>query len=151
MLQKRRTIASIPDGLCDTAKKIRKGRCVIRKYDTKKKDYVFDLPSSADEAKTVYGFITLRIDEDTHKESYYDDIDAGKKAVVYTLVPNESWGTTEFEGSPVIGDKMIVDSAGENAGKLKVAGSSDTAQFEVVAVYPALGGYEEPMIDVRVL
>ena len=151
MLQKRRTIASIPDGLCDTAQKIRKGRCVIRKFDESKKEYVYALPSSADEAKAVYGFITLRIDEDTHKESYYDDIDAGKKAVVYTLVPNESWGTTEFEGEPAIGDKMVVDSVGDNAGKLKVAGDGDTAQFEVVATYPALGGYEEPMIDVRVL
>lgn len=149
MLQKRRMIASIPDGLCNTNEVIRKGRAVVRKLVNGA--YVYALPATADEAKAVYGFATLRIDEDTHKESYYDSIPAGVKAVVYTLVPNESWATTEFVAPLVVGDKCVVEFAGDNKGKLKKAGDTDTPLFEVVAVTPAMGGYEEALVDVRVL
>ena len=151
MLQKRRMIASIPDGLCNTAEEIVKGRAVVRKYDAATGTYVYALPTTAAEAKNVYGFITLRIDEDVHKESYYDKIDKGVKAVVYTLVPNESWGTTEFDGTLAVGDKCIVSSTAGKLGMLVKAGAADTPQFEVVAKYPALGGYEDSMIDVRVI
>lgn len=151
MLQKRRTISAIPDGLCNTAEEIVKGRAVVRKYDTDKKDFVYALPTTADEAKAVYGFITLRIDEDTHKDSYYDTIPADKKAVVYTLVKNEEWATTEFEDTLAVGDKCVVDYSGDNKGKLKKAGAEDTAQFEVTEVTPAMGGYEYPLVSVKVL
>lgn len=150
MLQKRRTIASIPDGLNATTEKIRKGSVVCRKFNSTTKKFELSLPTTADEAKAVYGFITLRIDEDTHKESYYDDIDAGVKGVVYTLVPNEEWGTTEFDGTIAVGDKLVVSFASGTKGKLVAAGSN-TPQFECVRTTPALGGYEEPMIDVKVL
>lgn len=151
MLQKRRMIASIPDGLCKTTSTIKKGSAVVRKLDSTTGEYVYALPASAEEAKDIYGFITLRIDEDTHKDSYYDTIDSGTRAVVYTLVPNESWGTTEFSGTLAVGDKVMASGVTATAGKLVKVGDNDTAQFEVIATYPAMGGYEEAMIDVRVL
>lgn len=163
MLQKRRMIASIPDGLCTTAAKIRKGRLVMRKYNAANKRYELSLPTSADTVTDVYGFMTLRIDEDVHKESYYDEVESGVKAVVYTLVPNESWGTTEFDGTLAVGDKCTVSTDSGKEGKIRKITSKTTgfgesavttyedALFEVVAVYPAMGGYEEAMIDVRVL
>ena len=46
---------------------------------------------------------------------------------------------------------MTVAFDGTNKGKLKKVTTGDTNLFEVVAVYPAMGGYEEAMIDVRVL
>ena len=151
MLQKRRMIASIPDGLNRTTEEMKKGRLAVRKYNSATGEFELSLPASAEEAVVPYGFVTLRIDEDTHNESYYDVIQANKLAVAYTLVPNESWGTTEFTGTPAVGDKMTVAFDGTNKGKLKKVTTGDTNLFEVVAVYPAMGGYEEAMIDVRVL
>ena len=107
MLQKRRDLASIPDGLGVTAAEITKGRAVVRKFVDGV--YTYAVPASADEAADVYGFITLRIDDNMHADKHYDVIPAGKKAVVYTLVKNNEWATSEFVGSPVKGDKMAVE------------------------------------------
>lgn len=150
MLQKRRSIASIPDGLMATNAEMKKGSAVIRKLNATTGKYEIALPSTVDEAKDIYGFVTLRIDEDTHKDSYYDTIAKGVKAVVYTSVKNEEWATTEFVGSPAVGTKLVAEFSGEDAGKLKAVTTEDP-MFEVIAVTPAMGGYEEAMISFKIL
>lgn len=151
MLQRRRTIASIPDGLMKTDEMIRKGRAVCRKLNTEKTEYVLALPKAAADLNDLYGFITLRIDEDVYKESKYDNIEAGVRAVCYTLVPNEEWATTEFDGELVMGDKCTVSVASGKEGMIVKCSESDTVLFEVIAVTPAMGGYEEAMVTVKVL
>lgn len=149
MLQKRRDLGSMPDGLGVTAAEITKGRAVIRKFVDGV--YTYALPSTADEAKDIYGFITLRIDDDLYTDKYHDKIPKGVKAVVYTLVKNNEWATSEFEGTLAKGDKCIVESTGENAGKLKKAGTSDTPLFEVMSVSAAMAGYEDALVTVKIL
>lgn len=150
MLQKRRSIASIPDGLMATATEIRKGRGVIRKLNATTKQYEIALPSTAEEAKDIYGFVTLRIDENVYKESYYDLIPAKKKAVVYTAVKNEEWATTEFKGALAVGDKAVISFTGVDAGKL-IKVTTETPMFEIIGTSPALGGYEEAMVTFKIL
>lgn len=144
MLQTRRIIASLPDGLCDAGEKLTKGRLVARSLKTDKSGYELKLATTNDD---VYGFVTLRIDSNEHKMSYYDEIEKGKKAVVYTLVKNEEYGTDQFKGEIGIGDFVSCDTDGT----LKKETEKASALFEVVATYPAMGGYEKPMIDVKVL
>lgn len=150
MLQKRRDLGSIPDGLCATAVEMTKGRAVIKKFNSSTGVYELALPSTAEEAADIYGFVTLRIDEKEYTDKHHDVIPAGKKAVAYTLVANNEWATSEFVGELVIGDKLCVEYSGADAGKLKKA-DADTALFEVVRTTPAMGGYEDALIDVRVL
>ena len=151
MLQKRRSIASIPDGLQAVSTDIVKGSAVIRKYNATTKVFELALPSTADEAKLIYGFVTLRIDEDVYKDSYYDTIAAGTKAVAYTLVKNEEWATTEFVGNLAVGDKLTVGfTTGTNAGKL-IKVTTEGPMFEVIGVTPAMGGYESAMISFKIL
>ena len=145
MLQKRRDLGSIPDGLGVTAEAIRKGTAVTRKFV----DGVYTYAKPAAEADEIYGFITLRIDDNEHPDSHYDMIPAGKKAVVYTLVKNNEWATTEFDGELAIGDKCNVSYTGETAGKLVKAEADGL--FEVIGVTAAMAGYEEAMVTVKVL
>ena len=147
MLQKRRDLGSIPDGLGVTATAIRKGTAVTRKFVNGV--YTFAKPTAKEDE--IYGFITLRIDDNEHKDSYYDVIPAGKKVVVYTLVKNNEWATTEFDGTLAIGDKCIVSVASGKQGKLVKAEVSDTPLFEVIGVSNAMAGYEEAMVTVKVL
>lgn len=148
MLQKRRDLGSIPDGLGVTAEAIKKGCAVTRKFV----DGVYTFAKPSDKTDEIYGFITLRIDEDEHKDSYYDVIPAGKKAVVYTLVKNNEWATTEFVGDLAVGDKCGIETTGDDAGKLtKTTSNATEAIFEVIGVSAAMAGYEEPMVTVKVL
>lgn len=144
MLQTRRIIASLPDGLCDAGEKLVKGRLVARSLKTDKSGYELKHAASNEE---VYGFVTLRIDSNEHKVSFYDEIEKGKKAVVYTLVKNEEYGTDQFKGALAVGDYASCDTDGT----LKKEATKANALFEVVATYPAMGGYEKPMVDVKVL
>lgn len=150
MLQKRRSTATIPDGLMATKTEMKKGRGVIRKLNATTKQYEIALPSTADEAKDIYGFVTLRIDENVYKESYYDVIPAGTKAVVYTSVKNEEWATTEFVGPLVVGDKAVISFTGADAGKL-IKVTTEDPMYEIIAVSPAMGGYEEAMVTFKIL
>lgn len=149
MLQKRRDLGSIPDGLGVTASEMKKGIAVVRKFN--EGVYTYEKPSTKDDE--IYGFVTLRIDEDEHKDSYYDVIPKGKKAVVYTLAKNNEWATTEFVGTLSVGDKCGVGFTGENAGKITKYDESNTtaAIFEVIGVSAAMAGYEEAMVTVKVL
>lgn len=145
MLQKRRDLGSIPDGLGVTAEEMNKGTAVTRKFV----DGVYTFAKPAADTDEIYGFITLRIDDNEHGDDHYDKIPAGKKAVVYTLVKNNEWATTEFDGELAVGDHCNVSHAGATAGKL-VKASAD-GLFEVMGVAAAMAGYEKPMVTVKVL
>lgn len=141
MLQKRRDLNSMPDGLMKASVELTKGMIVQRKLVDG--EYVIALPETG---APVYGFVTLRDDEAVYKLSSYDKIEKGKRAVVYTLVKDNEWATDQFEGSLVIGDKVA---AGTN-GKL-VKASGDEAIAEVIGVSKAMAGYEFPLVTVKVL
>lgn len=140
-LQKRRDLGTMPDGLMKTSVEVVKGMLVQRKLIDG--EYQIALP---EEGKAVYGFVTLREDEAVYKAAHYDKIEAGKRAVVYTLVKDNEWATDQFEGELKIGD---LAKAGTN-GKVVVAGEND-ALFEVIGVSAAWAGYEFPMVTVKVL
>lgn len=141
MLQKRRDLGTMPDGLMKASVELTKGMIVQRKLVDG--EYVIALP---EEGKPVYGFVTLRDDEAVYKLSSYDQIEKGKRAVVYTLVKDNEWATDQFEGELKIGDLVA---AGTN-GKLVAAGDSN-AIMEVIGVSKAMAGYEFPMVTVKVL
>lgn len=148
MLQKRRfDEKSLPDGLMKTKVAVTKGMIVARTLESG--EYKITLPS--DTAGTnVYGFVTLREDEAVYKQSYYDEIPANTRAVVYTLVPNAEWATDQFEGelsSLNIGDKLFANTTG----KLKKVSSSETPLFELIGKQEAMAGYENAMVIVKVL
>lgn len=149
MLQKRRDLGSIPDGLGTVTEDIVKGSLVVRKISADG-EVTLSLPTSAEDVKNIYGFATLRIDDHLRTEKFYDTIEKGSKAVVYTLVKNNEWATTQFVGEPKIGDKLTVAFTAKDKGKL-VAVTSETPMFEVVNYSPAMGGYEDALLTVRVL
>lgn len=154
MLQKYRDKGSIPEGLCRVNADIKKGSAVIRKVVERKE--VLALPSTADEAKDFTGFVTLDIEYNEHKGSYYDVIAKDSLAVCYTRVPNNEWKTTEFVGNLNVGDKCVIGYKDkEDAGKVRAvkAGAPDNevATLEVIGKSAAMAGYEEPMVVVRIL
>lgn len=153
MLQKRRDLGSMPDGLGIVNEDIVKGSLVIRTIE-EDGEVVYKLPSTEDEAKDVYGFVTLRIDDKLRTEKYYDTIEANTRATCYTLVKNNEWATTEFVGTESIlknGVKLSVGYEGKEKGKLVVATGGSIPLFEVIGYTPAMGGYEDPLLAVKVL
>lgn len=147
-LMKHRDKGSIPEGLCRVAQDTVKGSAVIRKFVSGKE--VLALPSTADEARDFTGFVTLDIEYNEHKGSYYDTIKKGELAVCYTRVPMNEWKTTEFVGDLNVGDKCVIGYSGAQAGKV-IAASSVTPTLEVIGKISAMAGYEKPMVVVRVL
>lgn len=153
MLQKRRDLGSMPDGLGIVNEDIIKGSLVVRTIASDG-EIVYKLPETEEEASNVYGFVTLRIDDKLRTEKHYDTIEANTRAVCYTLVKNNEWATTEFVGTETAlqsGTKLSVGYEGKEKGKLVVATGSSTPLFEVVCYTPALGGYEDPLLTVKVL
>lgn len=154
MLQKFRDLGSIPDGLCRVAQDTAKGSAVIRKLVSGKE--VLVLPSSKEEAAAFTGFVTLDIEYNEHKGSYYDVIPKDSLAVCYTKVKNNEWKTTEFVGELNVGDQCVIGFTKDtDAGKVRKintgAGSGETATLEVVGKISAMAGYEKPMVIVRIL
>lgn len=146
MLRKHRiTRDSIPDGLMKTSAEFTKGMIVGRKLNPTTKEYEIVFCGEDVEA---YGFITLREDEAVYKESYYDEIPAGTKATVYTLVKNHEWRTDQFDGQLDKGDKVI---AGTNGKLQKSTQDSDTIIGEIVGVSAAMAGYENAMVTVKLV
>lgn len=148
MLVKRIDLGAIPNGLYVTGEDIPKGSAVVMKNG---KVY---LPSTKDEAEKIFGLATLFIDEPAGGDmSHHNVIKAGSRAVVYTLVKNNMWGTTEFVGKSFnAGDSVSVAYAEDNRGKLIKSGKTanlDDAEplFEVFEVSQA-GSY--PMLEVYV-
>lgn len=153
MLQKRRDLGSMPDGLGIVNEDIKKGSLVIRTI-ADDGEIVLKLPSTEEEAKNVYGFVTLRIDDKLRTEKYYDTLEANTRVTCYTLVKNNEWATTEFVGTESTlknGVKLAVGYEGSSKGKLVVASGSATPLFEVIGYTPAMGGYEDPLLTVKVL
>ena len=99
MLRKRRDLGTMPDGLMKAKEDLVKGMIVARTLE--EGSYVITKPKDTTGAG-VYGFVTLREDEATYKESHYDNISAGQRAVVYTLVKDNESG---YETSNV--DKVL--------------------------------------------
>lgn len=145
MLMSVRTIATIPDGLMKAKVELVRGMIVSRVLEDG--EYKIALPTDAEDTG-IYGFVTLREDEAVYSRAYYDTIEVGKRAVVYTLAQNEEWATDQVEGFSTlkIGDKLV---AGAN-GKL-VAGETGTYVFEVIGKRKALAGYENDTVIVKVL
>ena len=144
MLFKHRvTTASIPDGLMEASVDLTKGMIVARKLNAETGKYEIVLPES--EGADVYGFVTLREDEAVYKYSYYDKIEKGKKAVVYTLVKDHEWRTDQFAEGLQKGDKVC---AGTD-GKLMKYGSTGTAIGEVIGLTKAMAGYENACVIVK--
>lgn len=128
MLVKRIDLGSLPIGLYVAGEDIVKGRAVVVK------DGKLYHPATKAEADKPLGFATLVIDTKEGGDiADHNVIKAGKRAVVYTLVQNNMWGTTEFTGVAV-GDELAVIYTGENAGKLTKAGGVAT---DAVALFKA--------------
>lgn len=151
MLQKHRNKASIPDGLYYPAEDMKKGTAVIRKLDTDKGTFVFAKPSTADEAKSIYGFITRDIRYDDHTKKYYDTCLASELATAYTRVSGESWKTTEFVEDLAVGDLCAVGFESNDAGKVRKTKTGETATMIVLQKTEAFQGYEDPMVTVQYL
>ena len=144
MLQKRRDLGSMPDGLMKTKVEVVKGMAVARKLNAETKQYEICLPAAGD---TIYGFVDLRIDEKIYRFSEYDVIPAGKRAVVYTLVKDNEWATDQFVGELVVGDLAKVGTDG----KLAKTTNAEEAVFEIVGTQAAMAGYENAMVVAKVL
>lgn len=148
MLAKVRDMASIPDGLMKAKVDLKRGMIVCRKLEDG--EYKITLPSDTN-GTDVYGFVTLREDESIYARSYYDEIKAGKRAVVYTLVKDNEWATDQIKegefASLAVGDKMYANTDG-TLGKVS---SGETALFECIGKRKALAGYEKDTVIVKVL
>jgi GH43 family beta-xylosidase len=147
MLNKRINLGSIPIGLYEAGEAIPKGSAVV------KRDGKIYLPTTQAEADAALGFATLII-EVPEGGDYADHnvIPAGKKVVVYTLVKNNRWGTTEFSGTINAGDGLVIGYEAGDYGKLRVrtageVSGSRVVMFECVEKYNA---GSVPMIDVDV-
>lgn len=151
MLQKRIDKGSIPIGLFRVAQDTKKGTAVIKKYNGSTKKFELVKPSTEEEALAFDGFVTLDIESNEHKESYYDTVKKGSLAVMYTRNPYNEWGTTEFDGELAVGDTACISHEGDKAGKVVKQTDVSKATLEVVSVTPAMGGYEEAMVNVRIL
>lgn len=147
MLRKVRDLGTMPDGLMKANVDLVRGMIVSRKLESG--EYKIVLPEDTT-GEGVYGFVTLREDEAVYKESHYDKIAKGTRAVVYTLVKDNEWATDQFEGdlsSLNIGDKMYANTSG----KLAKVSSSETPLFELIGKQEAMAGYENAMVIVKVL
>jgi len=133
MLQKRIDLGSIPFGLYETKDEMVKGRLV--KFN--QKDRLLEYATSDAEANA---FITLRIEDNTGGDiADHDKIKKGVKAVAYTLVKDNIWGTTEVEGIDAlkVGDKLTCGADGKLAkgeGKFVVTDLTHFGSFPAVDV-----------------
>lgn len=133
MLQKRIDLGSIPFGLYKTKDEMVKGRLV--KFN--QKDETLEYATSDADANA---FVTLRIETNAGGDiADHDKIAKGKKAVAYTLVKDNIWGTTEVEGIDTIkvGDKLTCGADGKlkkGEGKFVVTDVTHFGSFPAVDV-----------------
>jgi hypothetical protein len=150
MLSKRIDLGSIPMGIYEAGEELTKGRAVVVKTG---KLYH---PTTKDEAGAVLGLCTYRVESPEGGEiADHDTIPSGTKAVVYTLVSNNMWATSEFVG--VVGDFTAGDDvsvsykAGEEGQLVKSgadAGENDATPLFSFYESSYAGSYD--MIDVFV-
>lgn len=133
MLQKRIDLGSIPFGLYKTKDEMIKGRLV--KFN--QKDETLEYATSDADANA---FVTLRIETNAGGDiADHDKIAKGKKAVAYTLVKDNIWGTTEVEGIDTVkvGDKLTCGADGKlkkGEGKFVVTDVTHFGSFPAVDV-----------------
>lgn len=133
MLQKRIDLGSIPFGLYKTKDEMVKGRLV--KFN--QKDETLEYATSDVDANA---FVTLRIETNAGGDiADHDKIAKGKKAVAYTLVKDNIWGTTEVEGIDTVkvGDKLTCGADGKlkkGEGKFVVTDVTHFGSFPAVDV-----------------
>lgn len=133
MLQKRIDLGSIPFGLYKTKDEMVKGRLV--KFN--QKDGLLEYATSDAEANA---FVTLRIEDNTGGDiADHDKIKKEVRAVAYTLVKDNVWGTTEVEGIDAVkvGDKLTCGADGKlkkGEGKFVVTDVTHFGSFPAVDV-----------------
>ncbi|MGE6227625.1 hypothetical protein [Paenibacillus chitinolyticus] len=153
MLQKRIDLGSQPFGLAIAGEDIVKGSAVIVKNDKGVLKAFY--PATASEADGVKGFATYRIETQEGSDKEHDLIKKGTRLVVYTLVKDNMWATTQFVGTPAQDAKLVVGYEAADKGKLreKKATGEDArpALFTVYEVNSAGSGYTDSMIEVFVL
>ncbi|WP_336786946.1 hypothetical protein [Paenibacillus sp. MMO-177] len=151
MLQKRIDLGSQPFGLAIAGEDIVKGSAVVVK--TVGGVLKAFLPTTAAEADAVKGFATFRIEESGGADKDFDVIKKDKRLVIYTLVKDNMWGTTQFVGTPAADTDLVVGYEADK-GKLRAhkATGEDTrpALFSAYEVNAAGAGYTDAMIDVFV-
>lgn len=157
MLQKYLAVEnrSVPIGLYHVNEDMKKGTAVYLKFvaatDNEPAKFVLTKPTTADEAKDFFGFVTLAIEFKEHKESYYDMLDTLEPVVCYTRAHNVAFKTTEFVGELTVGDKCVIGYESADAGKVRKAKDGEAVTMEVMEVFAAMAGYEEAMVAVRML
>ena len=133
MLQKRIDSGSIPFGLYKTKDEMVKGRLV--KFN--QKDQLLEYATSDAEANA---FVTLRIEDNAGGDiADHDKIKKEVRAVAYTLVKDNIWGTTEVEGIDTVkvGDKLTCGAEGKlkkGEGKFVVTDVTHFGSFPAVDV-----------------
>lgn len=133
MLQKRIDLGSIPFGLYKTKDEMVKGRLV--KFN--QKDELLEYATSDAEANA---FVTLRIEDNAGGDiADHDIIKKDVRAVAYTLVKDNIWGTTEVDGIDAlkVGDKLTCGADGKLAkgeGKFVVTDVTHFGSFPAVDV-----------------
>ena len=132
MLQKRIDLGSIPFGLYKAKDDLVKGRLVKFNHEKAEVEYA----TSDDDA---VGFATLYIDTPEGATKDHDTIKKGARTVVYTLVKNNVWATTEVDGIDTLkaGDKLKASADGKLAkgeGKFVVVSTGHLANIPAVDV-----------------
>ena len=148
MLQKRIDTGSIPFGLAVAGEDIVKGSAVVVKNVEGVLTATY--PTTADEAKAVKGFATLRIDTKEGADKDHDVIKKGQRLVIYTLVKDNMWATTQFTGVIAAGDGLAVGYETGDKGKLRKIKDLEVAQFEAYEKFEAGAGYTDEMLEVFV-
>lgn len=158
MLQKRVDLGSIPYGLAVAGEDLVKGSAVVVKVESGVlKAYC---PTTQAEADSVKGFVTYRMEHEEGADKDYETLKAGSRVVIYTLVKNNMWGTTQFSGTLSVGDALVVGYGSGDKGKLRVKTTTPTTgevttgrttQFTLFAKSDAGYGYTDAMIDVEVV
>lgn len=146
MLQKRIDNGSIPYGTAIAGEAIVKGSLVkITLVDGVETAWLADATEFADVLGFAYKVVTT--DEGTIKSN--DTIALGERLVVYTLVKNNVWATTQFVADAGLVAGALATIADD--GKIKIKATEDTARFVVFQLQAAGEAYNDAMLNVRVL
>lgn len=157
MLHKRIDNGSIPFGLAIAGEDLVKGSAVVVKRTGNGANGLEAFyPTTQAEADSVKGFATFRIESIEGNDKDFDVIKKGSWVVIYTLVKDNMWGTTQFVSGVVAGDNVAVGFGDTDKGKIrKLTAGEVTASRKALAqvdyVYSAGEGYTDPMVDVTIL
>lgn len=146
MLQKRIDNGSIAYGTAIAGEDIVKGRLVkLVVADGVEKAMLVD---EADEASAVgFAYTPVRTDLGTIKDN--DTIKSGSRFVIYTLVANNVWATSEF-----IADVGLVAGAEcsiADDGKIQLKTGVEVSRFVVFQLQSAGEAYTDALLNVRVI